>query len=383
LFIFLCSCSQGNYYESHVNHQLLPAKTYFPCNMDPNQWTRGADSWFLTGEPNSVERYAQSAPSRQAMTISAVKVPSFTKLDVEGSFQVQINGNQDQNSVYILGPNDALRQIAINVDHQTLSIKQDPASKTKFTNVIIRVGMNYLEQIDYAGCSKISGRNILSRNLALHSHGTDNIFLEGSLHVKEITQDGSGKIVLLGVYGTCSSVCVKNTGSVNLAGSIGIHDIKNTQGGTVRIVGAHSNNLTINNEGKSLTALTGNVNLKNVTAKDQSIVFIHGVNAGYINVSETDNAYVDLTGRTVNLNIETADTAQFEGRYLFTRHLYVKATGSSHVNARASDKAFIYASGNSSVYFFGPASIMSANTYGNAAVFPLFRERHWPTVNYK
>src|SRR5438093_1175829 len=109
IITFMTACTNTNYQSKPLNRDLLEENWMPRVNLNSTMWTRGADNWFFTGEPNQIERAANTASTDKAMTIIAVKVSQFTDVTVQGCFQVQIEGGQDHNSVFILGANDAAR----------------------------------------------------------------------------------------------------------------------------------------------------------------------------------------------------------------------------------------------------------------------------------
>lgn len=369
--IAFAGCCQKSSYQTHVDNELLRPYWLSEVKMRPEQWTQGADSWFLTGQPNLTERNARFAPSYKAMAITAVQAPNFNKIHTEGSFQVQILGKQESNSVYILGPQEEIRQISVSIENQTLTIIQDPNSKTKLKNVIVRVEIRQLKQLIYSGCSNVEGRDLNARGLVINSNGTGNIILDGNLNVENVSQDGTGTITLLGVNTKHMDLCVKGDGNVNLSGIVGVSHIQHFGNGTIRIVGADTNGLDIETRGKGLTAIAGYSNLKNLSAEDNSRVYLYWVDSYNTKVTERDKACVGLAGKARNLQIDISDSSIFDGQYLQADSVYAQTARSSHANLHAHRKAFILAQGNSSVYFFGPPRLLSTTKSSNSAVIPM------------
>lgn len=370
--LVLTSCSEHTtYYETHVNHQLLAPNWMRYVQTNPVSWTKGAGPWFFKGEPTSVERNVRFAPYSDTIGISAIRVPDFTALTVEGSFEVQILGNQDRNSVYILGPHSETRQIEVTVNNKSLILKQDPTSKTKLTHVIIRVGIHELRELNYSGCSKITGRDVTSRNLVINFHGSETVLLDGRMTVTKINHDGSGTLTILGVVTPNLDLCVKGNGNANLAGRIGISHLKHIGNGAVRIIGADTNKLCIEAGGKGFTTLAGYMNLQSLTARDFSSVYLYWVNSRNATIIASEHAQVGLAGNVNTLNLDLTDDALFDGQSLCTVNLYSKTNKSAHANARAVQSAFISAANNSSVYFFGASDIVSIDKSGSAIVLVL------------
>src|SRR3990167_8696362 len=67
-------------------------------------WTKGADQWFLSSDPNAAEKANALAPDTAAISTTMVRVPDFTRVKINGSFQTQIYGGMEHNSVSLTGP---------------------------------------------------------------------------------------------------------------------------------------------------------------------------------------------------------------------------------------------------------------------------------------
>lgn len=377
----MSSCSQYTAnYQPHVDHQLLKASWLPYINTDPTKWTAHADRWYFTGEPNITERDASSAPYDDATTIMAVRVPNFTQLNIDGSFQVQIIGHQDKNSLYILGPNAEARQVVVDIHHQTLSVVQASNSQTKLKNVIVRIGMRDLTRLVYSNCGNVTGRDIRSSNLIIQSNGSGTVLLDGHMNVSNITQYGTGTVTVIGAYSPHVCLSAASNGNINVSGRVGVDEIHHSGNGTINVIGLDTNSLTIQAQANGLTALAGYANLKSITAQDNARVYLYWVDSNGLSIVQRNNANVGLAGITTNLNLDVGNSAYFDGQFLRSCTAYAQTYGWAHANVRASQKMFAFAADNSSIYFFGPPSILLAQTSGSGSVIPVGDETKLPPM---
>src|SRR3990167_1724015 len=116
--IILCAftlfgCTTKRVYPPTINVDLTREVWQSQVESNPNKWTAGADRWFLTGNPSKTQVAILRAPYSAAVSTLSVAVPNFTKIKVNANVEVQIFGTQRHNSVYVYGPNQGVRQLAI------------------------------------------------------------------------------------------------------------------------------------------------------------------------------------------------------------------------------------------------------------------------------
>ncbi len=367
------ACSHTSRYNSQVDCNTLNESWISRINLNPMIWTRNADRWFFTGQPTQTEQAANKAPNESAMTIMAVKVPQFTSVSVDGYFQVQISGDQEHNSVFVLGPNDAVRQTSVQVSGNTVYVSQivdQPTRISDLRNVIVRINVHHLQNLKVAGNAMVEGRNIRSKGLVIESSNACETLLNGAMRLLKVTNTGPGSVAVLGVFTPTLDINDWGNGDVKVAGRIGIRSIQHDGRGMVSVIGADSNALTIDATG-GITTIAGYANLKKLTAVNYAGVFMYWVNSNGACITERDSARVGLAGSATSLDIDLADNARLEGQYLRGDHVYIRTSGNSHGNITVLSKLFASARDNSSIYYFGsPAT--SITTSGNGNVVPVF-----------
>jgi hypothetical protein len=373
LFLLVgCATSKTPFSQSQVNRNLLNETWLKRMNLDPNVWTRGSDRWFLTGEPNFTERYVETAPVSEALTTMNVRVSDFTNIQVDSQVQVQIIGQQEHNSVYLLGPNNQIRQTAVEIYNHTLYIRS--AKDADLRKVIVRIGVRNLRQITNRGYGNIYGRDITSDNLCINSLNGGKIVLAGDMNVSKINQAGTGTVTVIGAYTPALNIRVTGNGNVNVSGRVGVRSIQNLGNCSVNIIGADTDALTIWAARNGVTSVAGYANLKKVTACDNSQVYLYWVNSNGTYVFESGNARVGLAGMTKSLNVDITGNSQFLGQFLHGQNVYVRTRDNSHANVTADEKLFAAAYDHSTIYFFGSPNIVSRFTAGYGVVIPVWNE---------
>jgi hypothetical protein len=389
LFCTMTACSNDNGYDQTQLRENLLKETWMQrINLDPNNWVRGADPWFLTGNPNSLEQYYnKSAPPSKAITTLMVHVPDFTNVSVSGDFQVQIIGRAEHNSVYIVGPNASTRQVVVEMLNNTLYVHKTKESKDCLKNVIVRINIHDLQVLKNFGSSNIYGRDVISSHLAINSCNCGNIFLTGDMDLTHVNQTGTGTVVVIGANTPCLDIKVKGKGSVKVNGHVGIQNISHWGDGDVEILGADSDALRITAYGKGITNVVGYVNLKKVTANDSSRIYVYWINSSSLYVSASGNARIGLAGAATNMNADIIDTSRFEGQYLHGDTVYARTRNWSHANVASDKKIFAAALDSSSIYIFGSPNMVSRYTSQKGAIIPIWVDAlppqpFVPKVNY-
>lgn len=183
----LIGCSTP--YQVNVNGNLAKETWMNQVNaITPSAWTRNADPWFLSGDPNSLEKYLETTPQPIGTSIMSVRAGSFDNIIVNGPFEVQIAGGQDHDSVYVLGPNDAIRQVSVQSSHHTLKILQVKNPSANLKTIIVRIGVRNLRNITNLGKGTIYGRNIYSDCLTITECDCGSIILSGQMNLTKVKQ---------------------------------------------------------------------------------------------------------------------------------------------------------------------------------------------------
>lgn len=370
----LAGCSTSPYQVS-VNDTFVKENWINRVNaITPSAWTRNADPWFLSGDPNSLEKYLENTPQPIGTSIMSVRAGSFNNIIVNGPFEVQIAGGQEHDSVYVLGPNDAIRQVSVQSSHHTLQILPVKNPSANLKTIIVRIGVRNLRNITNLGTGTIYGRNIYSDCLTITECDCGSIILSGQMNLTKVKQMGSGCITVIGAITPCLSIEVKGNGNVNVCGHVGIQNITQDGSGCVNIVGADSDCLTILARGNGVISVKGFVNLKKLIAADRSCVFVFCVKSGALYVSQSGNSRVGLAGYVKNMNIDLINNARFEGHYLKGGSIYVKTRDCSHANVAPDRKIFAAAMNQSSIYMFGSPDIVSRYPNGSGVILPIWND---------
>lgn len=376
--ITLISCAPPSH--PHVNQNLLEETWMRTVNLNPMIWTRGADRWFFTGISDNTP-----AAADKAMSMTSVKVSQFTQVNIHGCFQVQIAGQQQRNAVYILGPNEATRQILVQVSGDTVSITQpedDKGQMANLKNVIVRIGVRDLRHLKVSGVVNVEGRMLTSQSLVIDANNAGNILLSGNVNLLKVNNSGPGAVSVIGACTPCLYVINRGAGSVNVSGRVGIQTISNLTTGSVSIIGADSRSLSINACGNSRTAVAGYANLKHLSASGNSCVHLYWVSSHDADVTVINNARVGLAGCIVTLNLYLTDNAHFGGQYLHGKNIYVQTHKTAHANIAADRKIFASAGDDSSIYYFGSPSIVSRYTTERGSVIPVWNATALPVPAY-
>ena len=341
--------------------------------MSENQWKQGADHWFFTGDPNATELQNRNAPEEAAMSTMTVRVYDFNQIEVNGDFQTQIFGTDEHNSVFVDGPNAAVRDIAVELRGGTLCIYQTNSTPIKtMKKVIVRIGIRQLKKLVQRGNGSIEAIQIKSNHLIIDSSGGGNIYLMGQVNLKTISQAGSGSINVFGVYASHLTIVTANQGGpVNVSGNINIRSIIHRGARDINIIGANSNGLNIYAEGSGKISVLGRANLCKVTLKDAVCVFVASVHSRRVDAQLSDHVTLGLSGFVKDFYATTSGTSFLGARFLCAEQVFATAYDQSHINVTASKKAFAQANQGSSIYFFGPASLLSSFTSGKAVVLAM------------
>ena len=368
----LVSCAyRGNPYPKS---DLTEERWMASVNNNANTWSRGADRWFLTGDPNATEQMNATAPDAVAISTMNVRVGDFNNIKIDGPFQVQLFGSNERNSVYVYGPNTEVRQVAVEVRNGTLYINmaKDASYSRKMGQVIIRVGVMNLNNLTNRGSGRVEGRQLRSNGLNIIAAGSGNMYLAGEMNVRCITQSGSGCVNVFGAVTPVMDIYTTGSGEVNVSGNIGIRTIQHHGSTDINIIGANTDGLKINTDGSGKIGINGRANVREITAKQNTCVYIYSSVSNSIYVYTSGNAKVGIAGNTSDLYVDASGNSQFLGRYLCTLNAYVRAHDQAHINVTATNKIYAAATQGGSIYFFGTPDIMTQFLRDNGTVIPIW-----------
>lgn len=371
LMLVGCITHTNEFVQSQVKQNLLEENWQREVNTDPSQWRKHADNWLWFGTANSTELANRNAPYSSAMSTMMVRVPDFTKIKVDGDFQVQLDGRFQHNSVYLLGPNEEIRQVVVNVKDRTLDIHRQVDKNQDPQHVIVRIAIHNLQGLTKNGSGKVEGRFIRANPLTLNVAGSGDVILTGRINVKHIDQSGTGDITILGAYTPFLNIASSGKGTLNISGRVGVSAISHTGIGDINIIGADTNSLTMTAVGSGKIGIRGIANLKQISAGGNAHVYLDCIRSKNVYVYLGDKAIVGLAGQTKSLYVEAKDSSLFAGRSLRSKYTYVRARHWAHINATADDRAFAAADDNSSVYLIGRPEVISPYVNDNAVVIPI------------
>lgn len=370
-FILLSGCATDKFLYS--DRDLSQETWQNNVVTNSSHWDEGADHWFFTGRPNATEKMNRKAPDSATMSTTVVRVSDFTDIKTNGAFQVQIFGTDERNSVVIFGPNAGVNAVSIKIVGQTLYVRQtnDQLPNSFMNGIIVRIGVNRLNKLVTRGCGSVEGISLRSHHLEVIGKGGGHVYLNGQINLSKVSQYGTGKITIFGVDSPQLDIHTTNSGSVNITGNVGVRCINHYGQNNITIVGANSHSLDINAYGAGKISISGTVNLRHLNAKDQVCVYILHAHSQRIEANVLDNARVGIRGVTKELYVNTFNQAIFWGRYLCAGNSYAKACHQSHMNIAACGKVFASASDTASIYYFGPANLLSSFTSGQGRVMPM------------
>ncbi len=345
-------------------------------DTNPRPWGAGASRWFTDGVSHSVEEMNARAPINAAMSLMNVKVPdSFTNIKVGGRFKVEIFGSRNSNSVYVYGPNAAVRMVKIGITRDTLYVEEAPDAPRNMDCVIVRIGVRDLRSLYQMGPGQVEGQYIRSSGLCVSSVGSGNVYLGGQYNLVSVNSRGCGNINLFGAVTPVVDITTSGAGSVNVSGNVGVHSITHHGTGNINIIGANSDCLVVHADGKGKIGINGRVAVREIDARDRTCVYIYYVNGGAMNVYVTDNARVGVAGCVTSLNVDAGKAGRFEGHYLYANDAYVRAHDVAHINVTGTNKVFAASTGNSSVYLFSSPNVLTQFYRDYGVVLPILSDR--------
>lgn len=367
LVLFGCSTQR----TATMNMDLTKEAWMSQVETNPNRFTIGADAWFLSGKPSSLELATRRLGGAAAISTMSVMVPRFNQIRIDGDFQVQIFGTYGSNSVYLLGDNESVRGISVEVRNGMLCVTQAKKAPRRVSKVIVRIGVNQLSSLVHHGRGCIEGVQLHSNGLSVTSYASGNMYLGGNLRLVNVTKAGTGNISILGANTPVLDIKTAGVGAVNISGNVGVRSIIHHGRTDINIIGANTNGLKIHADGRGKIGINGIVNLREVVAKDFVGVYVMKLKSPALYVTTYGKAHVGLAGCADNFYADAFRYTCVSGKFLCANAAYVRSHDGAHINISA-NKVFAAATDNSSIYLFSSPAIASQFVSGKGVVIPIW-----------
>lgn len=370
VFLFsACADKTNSYFTRDYMHENWQKSIV----VNPANWARGADHWFMTGSAVLPKVHDPLA------SVSTMKVDAgvFTGVHIAGGFQVQLFSTDGDNTVYVYGSSVGVSNTLIESDNGILYVRAKPESGIELPDVIVRIGVHNLREIVQEGCGKIEGINLSGNLTIITTPGSSgNIYLSGNIQLTHVQHEGSGDVTVFGVNTPTIEIKANGSGNLNLCGHMCISSLCHFGTGNINLIGATSNGLNVDVNGTGTISIDGNVTINRMSVAGDTSVYFSSVRSAALNVIAKDNAYVGIAGHVGNLNIKTEDHAFVAARYVCAQNAYASAEDYSHINITACNRAFGSAENKASVFFFGPSHLLTIFQKDYGTVIAL-DERNW------
>ncbi len=162
-----------------------------------------------------------------------------------------------------------------------------------------------------------------------------------------------------------------NDGSVLLSGKIGLHNLIVSGSGRTQIHGIDSKSMQVEMKGNPTVDLTGVSSLELLRAEGKGRLRLYWVNSERLMIRQVGQTHVELAGVANFVDLETADHAFFNGRYLRVKNGYVKTLDKSTADIQFLALQSVLASGDSHINFYGKPPFRSNFMAQNGAVLDM------------
>ncbi|TAL61239.1 MAG: hypothetical protein EPN84_08300 [Legionella sp.] len=238
------------------------------------------------------------------------KVSAFSKVDVQGRFNVSLHTGYKQPQVILRGDYRDLIQVKTVVMNNTLHLSLGKGFP-HFGAVNAEIHTNSLTSVRYVGAGTITGPRLYTRWLDLY---------------------------------------LTNPGTTRLDGTIGLRHLEVNGGGLVQINGVSSRSLEVHFTGTPKVQLNGFVNLTSLELDGGGWLSLYWIKSDRLVIKAKKRAKIQLAGKVNRLEVELWDKANFKGRYLRANRTFVKTHDKSvaeissvkHQSSLATDASDIY-----------------------------------------
>lgn len=368
----LVSCAAGRY--PYPDSDLSAEAWKGQMNSSPDQWVRKADGWFRAGGRTQTEYMNYTAPYSEAMSRTAVRVPNFHSIKINGDFHVQISGNPDSASLWFEGPNPAVRSIVVAVRNNVLCLDQVAKPAGNMKRVVVHISVTRLNSLVVTGgTATVEGVRLYSHNLMVDTNSAGHIFLAGQMNVKCVIVRNCGSVNIFTINTNQTEIESLGSGDVNITAQevVRLRSVKHYGTGDINILNATSSRLMVDAYGKGKVNLRGCLDIGELRAGGDVCVFVDRSDSSSPCIYVYEDARVGIAGRAGTLYAYTSRTSRLMARSLHAHTIYAQSSGTSHMNISASTRAFLTARDYSSIYFYGDPDVMEPFARNNGTIIPM------------
>jgi len=254
-------------------------------------------------------------PPKFASSVQHRQTPSFSRVNVKGTFDVNLHTGYKRSSVILHGDPRDLAYVSTQVINGVMQLTIG-AGYPRFGKIAAEINTHNLTSFVYHGTGTITGYKINTSYLDL---------------------------------------LIDNSGRTLLQGNISLRKLEVKGGGYTEILGVNSPYLLVKISGKSNVKLSGTANLSLLDINDpkgQGRFSFYWVKSKELRVRGSGKAYIQLAGIVNRLNVELWGNARFNGRYLRADRAFVKTHNKSVAEISAVKRQHTLASDDSDIQFY-------------------------------
>ncbi len=273
-------------------------------------------------------------PPQFASSVQHRQTPNFSRVYVNGAFDVNLHTGYKHSSVILHGDPRDLANVSTQVVNGVMRLTVW-AGYPRYGKLSAEINTHNLTSFVYRGTGTITGYKI--------NTGYIDVFLD-------------------------------NSGRTMLQGNISLRKLEVTGGGYTEILGVNSPYLLVKISGKSNVKISGAANLSLLDINDskgQGRFSFYWVKSNELRVRGSGKAYIQLAGIANKLNVELWDNARFNGRYLRADRAFVKTHNKSVAEISAVKRQHTLASDDSDIQFYNIPNMKADFMAYNGAVLDM------------
>lgn len=368
LTLSACTTVQKTLNTLHLENQNSPSASE-PSADHPNwyqqlqtnnaTWQKSFTQQSLN--PNKLHYYSQSK----------IQTRAFSNIVINGDYQVQILGGQKQNSITLYGGWNQLRQLTININHNTLKLSNID-NKTK--PILVRISAPEINRITLNGSGIVVAKNLLGTQVTLTNNGHGNLLADGAASISKVNLTGKGNIAVLGASGKQISVTNTGSGDIHMQGKYDVRTLTDNGPGNINLTGLQSNALNINSAGSGNIIASGYANLETLTHSGSGNVYFYWTTSSTPKIMATGSGTIGLAGNANKTTAIIGGTVIFDGRFLRTKELNIKTKDNARAKVIALEQLLATATDESQIHYYNQPKHLLKYHSGSGVILDLSHE---------
>lgn len=247
----------------------------------------------------SLISHAQLPLHRESVITKNIAINDFDSLDIQGPVNVYIDATQNHTSLQIIGDPKRVYAVTCTEKNHILSLGTKPiyySAPNERLTIRLNTLPRQIKQIQFNSNASLFGKG-LSGSLSLHAQGAGQINLyTNKLNLKSLYSSGNKNVIFHNILSSNLKIETHNSNNVVIQGIVSLNKVNCTGNGNLLVYWVNSPYLIINASGKGKISLAGTAKTLDIKISQDIELLAQQLHAqeGFIKTEQRAQAIVNI-----------------------------------------------------------------------------------------